>query len=110
MARDSMYIGSTPCGEDCEQVGPNYRPAMARAECQAFIRQLRRAFGEEPEGARLYVKSNPHDFGTYLSVECQYDDSRPEAVEYAFKCEGYTVEHWDEMARVELENVARTMA
>ena len=51
--RDYIDIGATPASENCEQLGPNYDPQRARAECRAFIAQLRRQFGPEPEGAQL---------------------------------------------------------
>ena len=79
MARDYMDIGSVPASEDCAQVGTeDYRP-RARAECNRFIELLRRVIGEEPEGASLAIKNNPHDFGSYLSVVCYFDDENEEA-------------------------------
>jgi hypothetical protein len=101
--RDSINIGCTPSGEQCEQVGtPEYDSAKARFECNVFIRQLRRIFGDEPDGARLYVKSNPHDFGSYLEVECYFDDDNQASMDYAFRCEGEMPEWWDQAALDEL--------
>jgi len=40
---------------------------------------LRRTLGNEPPGARLAIRENPHDFGTYLSVVCHYDPDKSEA-------------------------------
>jgi len=99
--RDYIDIGPTPVDESCEQLGPNYNPARAKAECRAYINQLRRVYGEEPEGARLRITSNPHDFGTYHEVVCNFDDEYPASVEYAFKLEE-GCENWDEEARAEL--------
>lgn len=103
MPPDNLYIGSVPGDEGCVQVGrPDYR-TRARRECRAFIAQLRRRNGSEPEGARLYVAENPHDFGTYLSVNCSFDPLLPESVDYAFQCEGDGFpERWDERAREDL--------
>jgi hypothetical protein len=81
----SINIGSTPGGEDCEQVGPNYDPQKARFECQVFIRQLRRKFGPEPDGARLYIKRNEHDSGSYVDVECEYNEGQEDSREYAYR-------------------------
>jgi hypothetical protein len=72
--RDFIDVGSSPPGETCAQVGSDGYHDLARKECRAYIAQLRRVFGSEPEGAGLTVKSNPHDFGTYLSVICYYDE------------------------------------
>ena len=95
---DSLNISSCPSQEECVQVTREgeYSQAM-RAECHAFIEALRRLHGEEPEGARLYMKSNSHDFGTYHEVECKFDPDIPAAVDYAFKCESESPQTWDEV-------------
>jgi hypothetical protein len=100
--RDSLYIGEVPAAEDAAQVGTDGYGERARKESRALIGQLRRMFGPEKGSARLYVKNNPHDFGSYLSVECSYDDGDEEGMEYAFQCEGEYPEHWDDQARQEL--------
>lgn len=100
--KDFVDIGPTPPDEDCQQVGASYNRAKARLECLAYINLLRRTFGEEPEGARLAIKSHAHDFGTYTDVVCHFDDDFPAAVEYAFKCESDGPSNWDDAAREEL--------
>jgi hypothetical protein len=84
-------------------------PVNARKECQRFINQIRNHYGSEPQGARLYIKSNPHDFGSYLSVECEFiwnpmaefSDEEEEwtpSQEYAFAIEGddlKVLQNWD---------------
>lgn len=96
--RDSLNIGSCPHGEECVPTNNKILYGKAqREECRAFIEALRIMNGPEPEGARLYIKSNPHDFGTYYEVECAYDDEIEEAVEYAFKCEDCDLEKWEEV-------------
>ena len=100
--RDCLHIGSSPPMESCAQLGsPDYR-REARRECNVYIRQLRRALGDEPDGARLAIKENPHDFGTYLDVVCWYDPDIKAAVDYAFKCESESPMEWDDQAKVEL--------
>lgn len=96
-------VGSSPTEESCAQVGSKGYYERARQECRAYINQLRRAFGSEPEGARLAVKSNPHDFGTYLSVVCYYDPGIPASADYAFRCESESPTEWDGEARRELK-------
>jgi hypothetical protein len=103
MAYDTIEVGPTPCYEECEQVGPNYRPEWARRECRAYIGQLKRIHGEPPEGAYYRVLSCPHDFGTYHEVGIRFDDRDPEAIEYAFKVEGDTPDYWDDLAMIELD-------
>ena len=107
LIKDSLYIGESPWDETCVAVGSDmYRP-NADKECRRFIQQIRRHYGSEPEGARLYIKSNPHDFGSYLSVECEFTwdpslDEEPEdgtpSQQYAFAIEGdwlRCLQNWD---------------
>lgn len=100
--RDSIDIGAAPPMEDCAQVGQPGYWERARRECRAYIGLLRRSLGEEPPGARLSVKSCPHDFGAYLTVTCSFDASDEPATEFAFRCEGSGPEAWDDIARQEL--------
>jgi len=118
--RDYISIGSTPAAETCAQVGAADYHSTARRECRAFINQIRREFGPEPDGARLFIKSNPHDFGSYLEVCCEYEIPSPEtvgpcsdpeyfnvpavdraALDYALKCESPS-DRWDPQALDEL--------
>lgn len=101
--RDFVYIGSTPCDEPCEQLGPEYNRDKARRECHVFINQLRRMFGMEPDGAELCVKSERHDFGTYLEVICYFDDAKQASVDYAFRCEGEAPANWDMQSIIDLQ-------
>lgn len=100
--RDSLSIGSAPANEDGAQVGSDDYHKRARAELQAFKNLIRRTIGPEPEGASLVVKSNQHDFGTYLDLECVFDDRHPEAVTYCFEVERKTPSDWDDVAKREL--------
>lgn len=106
--RNFIDIGSAPPMESCAQVGSNGYWPRAQRECKAFIGLLRRALGPEPDGAELRVKSNPHDFGTYLSVVCFYEPSNQPAIDYAFRCESQGPENWDEQALVELAQPERS--
>jgi len=99
---DTLELASAPVGEECAQLGsPDYYE-RAKKECNAFIGQLRRKFGKEPVGARLYVKANAHDFGSYYEVACKFDGSNQEAIEYAFDLEANLPENWDKQAKSEL--------
>jgi len=92
--RDEISIGPTPAAEKCECLGPEYDPQKALAECKRFIRDIRHALGDEPLGAFLKVRHNPHDFGTYLDVVCVFDDTQEAAVEYAYRCESDAPTEW----------------
>lgn len=89
---DSIMIGSTPCNEECEQLGPGYNEAKARAECEQFRTAIRRELGEEPDGAKLSIVSNPHQFGTYYTVDCKY--TTQEGLAYAMACEADCPTEW----------------
>ena len=100
--KDYMEIASAPYDEPCAQVGADNYSELAHKECNALIGQLRRELGEEPGTARLRIKANPHDFGTYYEVACYYDDEDEEGMAYAFKCESDCPGTWDKIARKEL--------
>jgi hypothetical protein len=84
-------------------VGRDDYTERARRECRALIQQLRRIFGPEPPGCRLYIKRNPHDFGTYLSVNCSFDPQDEASVAYAYRCEAELPSQWDQQARAQLD-------
>lgn len=91
---DSIEIGSAPAEEDCAQTtDPDYA-ARARAECRRFIDLIRRTLGPEPEGARLVVVGNPHEFGTYYEVACRFEGDDEAASTYAYRCEGEAPTRW----------------
>lgn len=100
--RDYLTIGSAPADEECAQVGEPDYGNKARRECRAYIAQLRREFGREPEGANLVTRFFPHDSGTYLEVVCYYEDDVPESVEYAYRLERDALPNWDTQAAAEL--------
>jgi len=91
-----LVLAPVPTEEDCTQVGTDNYAARARAECRRFLALLRKTFGLEPAGARLAIKSFPHDFGNYLEVVCYFDDTLPASVEYAFRCEDNLPATWDD--------------
>lgn len=100
---DCLELGPVPSEESCQQVGTRFYDAVAaRKECEAFRNQIRRVCGDEPEGIRLVVKSNPHDFGSYYEVAVKFDESIQAAVDWAFKVESTDIAEWDAAARAEL--------
>ena len=96
---NSMYIGdTTPYGEDCVCVGEDDYLRRAKAECNRFLAQIRKHYGQEPGNSYLDIKKNPHDFGTYLSIEFYYEADNEEEVDYGFDIEGDlkgVLETWD---------------
>jgi hypothetical protein len=99
---DHVDIGSSPPTESCAQIGSPGYDVQARRECRAYISLLRRTLGPEPDGARLSIRSNAHDFGTYLSVVCYFAADSGPALDYALRCESEGPEEWDDVARQEL--------
>lgn len=94
--RDVMYLGSTaPADEECAQVGEPGYYEKAQAEGKRFIDLIRKELGPEPEGAKLTIKGNAHDFGTYYEVVCYYDTTNEKATEYAYLCESEAPTTWD---------------
>jgi len=91
-----LSLAPAPVEEDCVQLGTDDYTARARAECQRFIALLRKKFGPEPLGARFAVKTFAHDFGEYLEVVCCFDETLPESVEYAYRCEENLPATWDD--------------
>lgn len=85
-----IYLGPVPASEDCAQVGSENYTQLAKLECKRYIKQLKKQFGEPPEGCTLRVKSEFHDYGAYHEVVCDYNSK--EGAAFALKCEG---EAWD---------------
>ena len=94
---DYLHIGSCPPDEECVSVVSDWDngPSM-KAECRAYITALRNFLGHEPPGARLRVLCQPHDFGSYYEVVCDYEPRNEKAQDYAFKCEGAGPQTWEE--------------
>ena len=99
---DYLNVGSVPIEEDCSQVGSQDYLSESHKECQAFLHQLKRQFGDPPFGARFIIETFPHDFGEYREVCIEFDNQIDEASEYAFKVEGETPTKWDKQAKEEL--------
>ena len=113
--RDWLEIGSTPCDEECAQVGTDDYPEKSRLECRVFANQLRRVFGDPPAGAEIGVKAFQHDFGTYREVVVFFDDAKSKeegnpGYEYAIKVENNTPAKWDIPALHELAEGLRKLA
>ena len=94
--QDEVDVGPCPSEESAVQIGrPDYHDA-ARAQCRAYVDAIRKVCGPEPDGARLKVTSNPHDFGSYLSVAVRYDADNDEAASYARKVDESCPRTWEE--------------
>jgi len=99
---DTLDIESTPYDERCAQVGESDYERRAKLECSVMLAQLGRQFGDPPTGCSIHRKTNPHDFGTYYSLEIWFNEEHEECVDWAFKIEGNMPKNWDEEAKKEL--------
>ena len=101
--RDFLDLSPVPIDEPCALVGPgDYMPRM-RAECKAFRAQLERAFPDAvAAGVYFRIRSNPHDFGSYLEVQAVFDDEDEAQTEWAYIIENELPEAWDDEAREDL--------
>ena len=102
--RDYLTLGPTPCGEDCQQVGPKFDFEKSNKELKAFKHQLERQFKNIPEGSKFGIKTFPHDFGSYSEVVVYFDDENNKSTDFAFDVENHIPEFWDEEAKKELES------
>ena len=96
-----LVIGNSPEYEGCVQIEPgkDYLPAM-RAECVRFLEAIRKKVGPEPAGARLAIISREHEFGTYLTVACIYNDGEAVPEAYALLCESEPPVTWNDIGAI----------
>jgi hypothetical protein len=101
--RDYLDLDTVPCDEPCASVGQPDYSTRARLEARAYVAQLQRAFPDAvAAGVYFRIKSNPHDFGSYLSVQVVYDDDDEAQTEWAYMIEDELPIAWDDDARNEL--------
>lgn len=93
---DFVYLGPAPDDEECAQIGQDNFRERATQECRRYIALLRKTFGDEPDGARLAIKWEQHDFGPYPEVVCRYNDEKPASVAYAFHAEAHSPTRWED--------------
>lgn len=111
---ETIELGSSPAAEPCAQTtDPNYSE-KARAECNLYRAQLQRHYAAAhdgqplPEGCRLVIKANSHDFGCYYEVAVKFDGTSRAAIDAAFWLESNCPETWDSVAvRAGAETVER---
>lgn len=103
--RETIELGSTPCDEECAQVGSEGYYERAKHECIVYrsmlYRWLKESYDEE-EMPTLKIKSSSHDYGCYLEVCVSFDDTNETQTEIAYLLEGNGPTKWDEIAKQEL--------
>lgn len=71
--QDIAWLGPCPAEEDAVQVGVDDYSRKARGQSRRYIEAIRKVCGPEPEGARLKIKTERHEYGDYLEVVIQFD-------------------------------------
>lgn len=89
-----LEFDTAPCEENCVQVDSkkDYMPEM-RAEALRYVAMLEARFPNAPGEFR--VKSNPHDFGSYLEVRYYYNNEDENELNWAYFIEGNLPSRWD---------------
>lgn len=80
MKTDFDTLASTPPTET-EKDGGCYDDA------KRYIELIRKVLGKEPAGSQLKPRSNPHDYGSYVTVVYFFDDDVKEHVDYMRRIE-----------------------
>ena len=100
---DYIHLSATtPYDEPCAQVGNDDYMKNSKMEAHAYIRQLTRTFGVNPEGTRFVLAYCPHDFGTYIDIKFFYDDEDQIHLDYMRLVES-GCGNWDDIALSELK-------
>lgn len=74
-------IGGAPANEDCAQLGQTVNFDEANTvEVMAYKLAIIARHGMPPEGCRLAVHNNHHDFGTYRTLVLRIENEDDEAV------------------------------
>lgn len=96
---DYMDLGSTPCDENCVQVGaPDYAEREPAASAR-YLAQLRRTFPQAAEyGCSFVRKAFPHDFGTYHDACIRFNGEDDRAVVFAYFVERNLPNRWNPYA------------
>lgn len=97
-------LASVPCSEDCTPAGRDLQ--MQKIECTAYMHQLCREYGQEPDGCEFFIIENRHEFGIYYEVGIFYipaGEEESQSEDFALKCE-QGPEYWDQLAKQELKN------
>ena len=95
---DFIEFETTPHGETCVQVGHDNHPSISRIEAKAMLAQLERKFPNCTDKLRFAMKSNPHDFGCYYTINCKFE-SDSDAEDLAYEIENNYPEFWDDEAK-----------
>ncbi len=95
---------TVPYGEECAQVGSIDYKKMANLEIVVLIDQIKRTYGNIPDGIVFKKAECYHDFGTYYEIRCYYNEDVEKQVEYVMSIEQNFPKHWDKTSKNILKN------
>ncbi len=101
----TIEIGSAPYNEQCVQFGSEDYEIRVKKECIAFINQIKRHYGNPPEGTKLRILSSPYNDGRYYEVGFKPDSDSLEYFKYVKDVESDSksvLATWDAEALLEL--------
>ena len=96
----TIYLGSSPCDEECASVGDEHYTSDARIEIAAYIDQLNRTFVllNDELNISFCKKREAHDFGSYYEVAVEYESGSFYGQAVAYTIEDFMPEEWDSIA------------
>ena len=90
----AVELDTVPVLEDCLP----HLDSGARDEARRMLKGIKQYFGEHIHPAvRIKLKSNPHDFGAYLSIELSCSELNDDACESINFIEANLPETWEQL-------------
>ncbi|TCM02169.1 hypothetical protein [Sphingomonas sp. PP-CC-3G-468] len=90
-------IGGAPANEECAQLGQTIDFEAANThEVMAYKLAIIARHGMPPEGCKLIVHTNRHDFGIYRTLALKVEDEENEAVEAYAEAVNEGLGSWNE--------------
>lgn len=91
--KDFYDFGTTPFDEDCVQVSSKveYMTRM-RDEASRMLAICKKLW----PSLFWSIQSNPHDFGSYLTLRCYYDDENEEQTKAFYDADNNWPSTWNE--------------
>ena len=99
--KDYVYIDEVPVEEPCAQVCSINYYYLAMIEISTHKNQLIRQWGMPPAGSFFRTHPNPHDAGTFYTLNYIFDDENESHIAYAYLMENCATK-WDSIALAEI--------
>ena len=95
-----MLGGTSPIKEKAARE----HPSQSIANGKKTISMLRKKFGDEPDRAKLEIKSEMTNLGQVFAVACSYDSDDAEATAYCRRIEGHMPSTWNDENYTNIKN------